>query len=402
MAAKRAGNSKFLKEYNESVVLDLIRTNKAISKAELSSITGLSATAMGVITASLIGKGYIHEMGTGESKGGRRPIMLELKPDSFYSAGIDMDTDYIKAVLMDITGKVVNNKCIDMLVPPSFDLVIKKAEKLVVKMLEEQSLDFSKLLGIGFSVPGMVDSLTHKIVLAPNLEWENADIRQSLTILGDIPSYVENESMSSAICENWIGLCSNVGNFVCINIKSGIGAGIFTGGKLYRGTGGTAGEVGHISVDENGPKCGCGNYGCLETVASSRSIVERARRLIKQGVVSSLNRFDDVEEIDLDAVIDASRSGDEAARNILNEAARYIGIAVTNLVNTLNPSKIVLGKEFVKYADLVIDIIKGVVECKALKDPAERVEVVASEIGESASALGAAIIPLKVLFKYTL
>jgi N-acetylglucosamine repressor len=213
-----------------------------------------------------------------------------------------------------------------------------------------------------------------------------------------LPAYIENEAMASAICENWIGACQGASNFVCVNIKSGIGAGIFTGGRLYRGTGGSAGEVGHIVVDENGPRCGCGNYGCLETIVSTGRIIDKARRVVRQGVVSTLNDVGDADEITLEQIANAARQGDEAARSLLNEAARYLGIALSNLVNTLNPSRIVLGKDFVVYGDLVMDTLRNVIDTKALKRPASNVEIMATEIGERASTLGAAIIPLKVLF----
>ncbi len=398
--SKRTGNNKFLKEYNESIILDLIRINKALSKAELSKLTGLSATATGAITAGLIEKGYIYETGIGESKGGRRPVLLELKPDSFYSIGIDIDYDFINLVLLDITGITVCEKVIKMPVQTDFAGVIKRAEDAATKMLDNYLKDYSQLLGIGFSIPGLVDIKTHDIVLAPNLGWENSNVYSALTRFKEVPVFVENEAMASAICENWLGQCQHEENFVCINVKSGIGAGIYTGGRLYRGASGTAGEVGHILVDENGPKCGCGSYGCLETVASSKSIVDKAKRLVKQGTVSTLNSLENADEMTISDVVEAAASGDEAARAVIIEAARYMGIAVSNIVNTINPSKIVLGKEFLKYADMAIDTIKGVVSCKALGTPASRVEIVASEIGEKASAMGAAIIPLKALFKY--
>jgi predicted NBD/HSP70 family sugar kinase len=156
--------------------------------------------------------------------------------------------------------------------------------------------------------------------------------------------------------------------------------------------------VGHVVVDENGPKCGCGNYGCLETIASTGRIVEKARKLVRQGVVSSLNEIGDVDGLNLNHIIDSARNGDEAARGLLNEAARYVGIALSNLVNTLNPSKIVLGKDFVKYGDLVMDMIRSVIDNKSLKRAAAKVEITLSEKGDDASTLGAAIIPLKVLF----
>jgi N-acetylglucosamine repressor len=397
MTRVRTGNNKFLKAYNEAGILDLIRIEKALSRADLSKATGLSATAAGAIVSSLIDKGYIHEVGTGESKGGRKPVLLELKPDSYYSIGLDVDIDSISYILTDITGRVVYEG-VSELASHTPDAVVSKAAECIKGIVSERSIGLGKLLGIGISVPGMVGAETHSILLAPNLNWEDVELGPMLKAKLELPVYIENEAMASAICENWIGACQGVGNFVCVNIKSGIGAGIFTDGRLYRGAGGSAGEVGHIVVDERGPKCGCGNYGCLETIASTGRLVEAARRLVRQGVVSSLNEFTDADNIHLNHIVDAARASDEAAKSLLTEAARYIGIALSNLVNTLNPSKIVLGKDFVKYGDLVMDMLRCVIDNKALKRPAANVEISVSEIGERASTLGAAIIPLKVLF----
>lgn len=398
MRRKKTGNNQFLKQLNQAVILDLIRTNKAISKAELAELTGLSPTAVGVITSSLLEEGYIHETGTGESKGGRRPILLELKPHSYYSLGIDLDVAYINILLIDITGEVIDEYTIDMPQDSAFEKVVKKIEEIVPEVLGQHKVDSQKLLGIGVSVPGLVNSETREVVLAPNLGWSGIDIKSYLSRWVDVPIYVENEAMASAICENWVGACQEVSHFVCINIKSGIGAGIFTNGKIYRGADGSAGEVGHIVVDESGPRCGCGKYGCFETLASTTRIVEKAKKLVRQGIVSCLNDIADIDCISIDTIVEAARAGDEASKNILMESARYIGIALSDIVNTLNPSKIVIGKEFVKYADLVLDHIKHIVENKALTFPASKVEIIASQIGEKTSALGAAIIPLKVLF----
>jgi N-acetylglucosamine repressor len=397
MTRTRTGNNKFLKSYNEAGILDLIRTYGKISRSELSRLTGLSATAAGAIVASLAAKGYIHETGTGESKGGRKPVMIELKPGSYFSVGIDIDVDYMAFALVDITGRTLceGGRPMDSSSPED---VASQAAGHVKELLRGYSADISRLLGIGVSVPGIVDSVTHKVVLAPNLDWHEVDIGRMLGGYTGVPVYVENEAMASAICENWLGACRDEENFVCINIKSGIGAGIFTGGRPYRGAGGSAGEVGHIVVDENGPRCACGNYGCLEAMASTGRIVERVRRMLRQGMASSLNEAPGVEAVGIDEIAGAARDGDEAAKEVLLESARFLGIALSSLVNTLNPSRIVLGKDFVKYGDLVMERIKSVVERKALKLPASKVEITASEIGERASTLGAAIIPLKLLF----
>lgn len=397
MTKSRTGNSKFLKAYNETGILDVIRMKQAVSRADLSKETGLSPTATGAIVSALMEKGYIHETGTGESRGGRKPVLLQLKSGSYFSVGIDVDVDSVLFVLMDITGKVVHE--MKAALPANTpEAAVEAVAAGVGRIAESFSIDRERLLGIGISVPGMVDAVTHRIILAPNLGWEDIDLCGMLKERLGLPTYIENEAMASAICENWLGACQSSSNFVCINIRSGIGAGIFTGGRLYRGTGGSAGEVGHIVVDENGSRCGCGNYGCLETIVSTGRIVDKARRMIRQGVVTILNEVGDTDDITLEQIADAARRGDEASRGLLNEAARYLGIALSNLVNTLNPSKIVLGKDFVVYGDLVMETLRNVIDTKALKRPASNVEIVVTEIGERASTLGAAIIPLKMLF----
>ena len=397
MTKSRTGNSKFLKAYNEAGILDLIRMRQTVSRAELSKETGLSPTAIGVIVSSLLDKGYIHETGTGESKGGRKPVMLELKPDSYYSVGLDIDVDSIQFVLTDITGRLVHEGSVP-LAENTAEGAVEASESCVTGIMNRFSISRERMLGIGISVPGMVDSISHRVVLAPNLGWEDADPAGMLKERLQLPVFMENEAMSSAISENWIGACQKASNFVCVNIKSGIGAGIFTGGMPYRGTGGSAGEVGHIVVDENGPRCGCGNYGCLETMASTGRIIEKARKMVRQGVVSSLNDYENVDAMSLENIVAAARAGDGAAMNLLDETARYLGIALSNLVNTLNPSRIVLGKDFAVYGDLVMGTLRSVIDGKALRRPASNVELIISEIGDRASTLGAAIIPLKKLF----
>jgi len=394
----KAGNNSFLKEYNKKIILDIIRINKAISRAEISHLSGLSATAVGGIAESLIQEGYIYEIGSGESSGGRKPVLLALKPMTFYSVGIDLDVDALNVLLMDITGDVIDKSIYRNISTSDWDKLSEVTLPLINTILNKNNVNLSNLLGLGISVPGFIDIEGKTVIMAPNLGWNYVDIVDVFQKNWDIPVYIENEAKCSAICENWIGQCTSDKDFVCINIKTGIGAGIFASGKLYRGAAGTAGEVGHIVVDEGGARCGCGNYGCLETVASTPSIINRCIKYVKQGVVSSLNQIEDIEKVTIDDIVKAAFHQDSFALNLLNESARYIGIAVSNIVNTLNPSKIVLGKDFCKYADVVMDVVEGVVKAKAIQYASASVDVVASNIGQDSSAMGAAIIPVKKLF----
>jgi len=322
-------------------------------------------------------------------------------PRSFFSIGVDLDINGIRFVIIDITGSVIYQSFYPFNgtnMNKSFSDVIRKVKDISEKAAYDLKIAPERILGIGISIPGIIDTENKKIISAPNMKWKDIDLEVYLKENFNVPVYVENEAMASAICENWVGCCRDLSDFVCINISTGIGSGIYTGGKLYRGVGGSAGEVGHIVVNENGPKCGCGNFGCLETMASIRSIIERVKKLPTYDDKSKKNKLNNSKDIDFDDVIKAAKNGDETVKSILMESAKYLGIAVSYIANVLNPSKIVIGKEFVKYADIVIDYIRGIVKCKALRHPESCLEIAVSDIGENSSALGAAFIPLKILF----
>jgi predicted NBD/HSP70 family sugar kinase len=395
MKMGKTGNNKFLKQFNEMSLLELIRTNKQISKADLAQMTGLSPTACGIIVANLLEKNYICEAGVGISTGGRRPNLYELMPGSYFSIGVDIDVDYIRFTLLDIKGNV---ECRDK-IPSCFDQDVQESIKMIEEKIRQiiglYKISADRLLGVGISIPGMVDNITHEIIFAPNLGWERVDLEHLMAGIGDFPIYIDNEAMCSAICENWIGSCIGLKDFICINMKSGIGSSIFAGGNLYRGCCGSAGEIGHIMVEQNGLKCACGNYGCLETVVSVNSILEKVQRLVKQGLIAD---FEDVEAITFEDIIASAEAGNEAVRAILVETAGYLGLAIANLINTINPSKIVLGKELANLPEDILEHLRSIAFARALKYPASKAEVVKSELGEDTSALGAAIIPLKKLF----
>lgn len=398
MVRKKPGNNKFLKQLNQTDILNLIRSQKSISRAELSEQSGLTPTAIGVIVSNLLEAGHILETGTGKSKGGRKPVMLQINSQSRFSIGVDMDVDYIRFVLMNVAGETVAEKTVVIYGQADLEKIVGIIVDNTKGLLKEHSLSKEKILGIGISVPGIIDQASGDIILAPNLGWRNADIRTPLVEATGIPVFVENESMASAIGENWVGACQGCDDFVCINIKSGIGSGIFIRGKPYRGVGGTAGEFGHVSVDENGIKCGCGNYGCLETVASADRIVEKAKKLARQGTLTGLDKDANIDDINIGMISEAARKGDEAARSILLEASMYLGIAISNIINILNPEKIVLGKEFVKFSDIALSYIRKVAESRSLEQAASEVQILESSLGDKASVLGAAIIPVKSFF----
>ncbi|HZK25927.1 MAG TPA: ROK family transcriptional regulator [Thermoclostridium sp.] len=397
MAKNITGNNQYLKEFNQAIVLELIRQHKRLSRKELSVLTGLSPTACGSITRALIKDGFLHETGQGESTGGRKPVMLEIKPDSYYAVGFDIGMNELKMVIADITSNILVQRSLKYSQGISVEKVIAIIRDEFFKTIEAEKLSHEKFIGCGLSIPGILDRETNKIIMAPNLSWSEVDLGSIVREVLNMPVYIENEAMCSAICEHWIGECSNIGNFVCINVESGIGAGIFIKDSIYRGHSGSAGEIGHLIVNENGRLCGCGNQGCLETYASTRYMLTEISEKLKCGYTSEIIKTT-ADTLTWDKVVNAAFEGDKLCLKVLERGAVFLGFAVAFLINTLNPEAIVLGKSFTSYAPLVMDLLIKTVKERALAYPASRVKIITSDFGMSSSALGAAMIPIRKVF----
>lgn len=382
--ARKAGNNTYLKEYNRSMLLSIVRKHGSISYTALSKISGLTPKSVYEIVNGLIEEGYITEAFIGESSGGRKPTMLSLKPKSYYSIGIDIDVGRIKAVLMDFIGDVLYESETKMN-DTDYESHINHISDITNSIVKKFKIPNKKLLGVGISVAGFVNSETKKIVMAPNLGWENKDLITDLKSKLNHDVCIDNEAMASAVCEKWIGECKEDKDFICINIMSGIGAGIYASDKPLRGVSGSAGEIGHIIMDKNGPLCGCKNRGCLETFSSTTAILKRAEKVYK-------------DKITLDKLIEFAKGGDERALEIFNTAADYLGIAICYLVNIFNPSKIVLGKDFTRYSEFMLDTVVERVRTTSLKNNYNSVVIAVSKFGEQASVLGAAMLPVRKLF----
>lgn len=388
MTKNNVGNNKFLKKYNQTLILNLLRLHKVVSRADLSSLTGLSPTAIGVIVSELLDDGFIIETGIGKSTGGRKPILVELKPNSFYSFGVDIDKDSINILAIDLRSTLTFERKYPLPKDSSFSNVLDFIQSNILHLISEYSIELAQIIGIGISIPGMINYKAEKIDLVPNLNWTNIDTKYEFSKLPKISVTFENEAMASAISENWIGNCIDTNNFICINIKSGIGSGIFINGIPFKGASGITGEVGHIVVSENGLKCGCGNYGCLETIASTPRILDKAEE------VSILNS----ENKSLEKLTHLALDGNIQAKQLLIDSSKYLGIAISILVNVLNPEKIILGKDFIQYKDIVLDEIKNVVSNKSLRKSVQDLTITTSALNEKASVYGAAILPLKSIF----
>ena len=210
---------------------------------------------------------------------------------------------------------------------------------------------------------------------------------------------MDNDVRAMAIGESLFGVSKGISNFITISISNGIGAGIIINNIPYYGVDYSAGEIGHVVVEGDGDKCNCGNYGCLETVASNNNIVKKVIKMIKQGQSSILiEMVKDINEISITDICKASVLGDELSIYILKESARYIGTAVTSLINILNPTAIVVVGEIFENTPYTLQTLEEIVKKRGLKLLAENVRIIKSALGKDAAVIGAATLVIQELF----
>ncbi len=398
-----AGNSKAIKMHNRALVLDTIRRNGSISRIEISRQTLLTPTAVSGIIKQLTSMKLIREKGEDISTGGRKPILLELNSDACYAIGIDIDEHKATGVILNLAAETVHASSSDI-EDKDGDKVVGIVINLIEDMVHGYGITMDKVLGIGLGVPGMVDKKTGRVLYAPNLGWKNFPIIDKIKNSFKVPMLLENEAWATGIAEYWVGLAKQWKNFVCINIRTGVGSGIFINGGIYTGACGTAGEVGHSTVAHDGPLCSCGNRGCLEAMVSTPVLVKRYKERLNLGHGSTLHGYGSTlrdHGSTLREIISRYGKGDRTVKDVLEETGAYIGIGIANVINILNPSSIILGGDITTYGHIILATIKDTVRERALEVPAGNTEIFISQLGLLGPAIGAGAIVLKNAFSFS-
>ena len=271
------GSFELMKQLNVSAVLKVIRDNGSLSRADVAKITGLTPASVTNITKMLIEDEYLVECKVGQSSGGRPPIMLELNPNARYVIGISIGVGMIDVVITNLSAEIILKKSIEINEERyDYDFVFKDLVKLINEVIECSKIEKEKILGAGVALHGIVNARTGMSIYSPYYGWKEINIKEALENELNLGVYVDNDVRAMALGESWFGITKDISNFVTLNISNGIGAGIIINNKPYYGVDFSAGEIGHIVVEGDGDKCNCGNYGCLETVASNNNITKKA------------------------------------------------------------------------------------------------------------------------------
>ncbi|MGC8595545.1 MAG: ROK family protein [Candidatus Kryptoniota bacterium] len=386
-------------EIRKNLILRALLDGGPLSLSELANRTGITLPVVLNTVKRLKKQGLLIESnGVRVNQTGRPPSIVKLNGRAGYILGIDIGRLFTNFIILDLETKIVadvRRKSIQL----SNDIrLLDDLEKEIKTVLTEANVSWSKLLGIGISLPGMVKG---KEGLGETyFNFGETPARDVLSNRFAKRVHLEHDLEAMAYGERWFGAAKDVKNALCINVGWGLGAGLILDGKVYYGEDGYAGEFGHIQVVKNGELCYCGKRGCLETVSSGRAITRIARERILHGAKTILTREQNltIEQIDAEAVLKAASVGDDFSIEILQEAGRYLGSAVGILINLLNPALIILGGGVSMATPYLIESVRIHAMKHSLVQLNRNVRFVTSSLGNKAGALGVAVYLAEELF----
>ena len=379
-----------VKTLNKHVVLDLIRfTPGGVSRVDLSRELGLTRAAVTSIINDLVGEGIVREAETRFS-GGRRPILLEVSPKKGYVVGVDLGATHLFVALADFSATVHKEIEISIDIKEGPTACLSKIDMLVQQLLVSKGLKISDIAAVGIGVPGPVVIEKGTVSMPPIMPgWNNFPIRSALSNKWNCPVLINNDAELGAFGEWAYGVGRGEKNLAYIKVGTGIGAGLIFESKIYHGTTGSAGEIGHITIDEKGPQCSCGNYGCLEAFVGAKAIASRAHEELRKGRRSQLVGLGDWYQITTKDIINAAKRGDLLSQQIISEAGKYLGIAISGLVNLMNPSIVIIGGRLSTSGDLLLGPIREAVSNRSLYVSASAVNISAALLEKRSTVMGA-------------
>ncbi|WP_203589814.1 ROK family transcriptional regulator [Streptomyces sp. SID13031] len=417
----RAGSKELIREINASLVLGELR-GALVSRTELAKRTGLSLPTISEIVGELIGSGVVEEREIASSGGGRRPVLLGLKPDAGYVIGVKVTETRVIAVLTDLNAGIVERAAASI-AEDDVATVVRAIAGLVKQLCAEASrrsadsaslrssrsvasasvrssrsagsgsvrssgsagsgggVRSSPVYGVGVGLAGVIDRATGLVRHATYSDWHDVDLAGLLTKRTGLPVVVDNDVNTLVASEQWFGAGRGVSDVAVVSIGRGVGLGMVLDGRLYRGAGGGAGEFGHTKVVADGPLCDCGGRGCLEA-------------LIGEPAILAATGSSTIEQ-----AAERARAGEQAVKQVFDQVGRTLGTAVGNLVNLLNPKLIVLAGEGTRASDLFLPGFDEALN-QAVFDGLQRdLEIVVDDWDDEAWAQGAAGLFLGELFQ---
>ena len=356
----------------------------SISQADIARATGLSRTTVSTLVAELKDAGLVLDLDTKPhpARGGRPGVQLVLRDPAEVVIGIDFGHSHVGVAVADLGHNVLAERFYELDVNRQAVLALDRAAQMFGEVLQSAGVDRKSVLRAGIGIPGPVDRARGTAGSATILpSWIDLRIESEMEERLGVPVQIENDANLGALAELTWGAGRDCSNFAYVKAATGIGAGIVIDGRLLHGATGTAGEIGHTTLDERGPLCYCGNRGCLETVASGPAIVQ---------LVGPVNG----ERLTLTRIVELAASGDVRCRRAVADAGREIGVAVAGLCNLINPERVIIGGMLSRAGDVLIRPLRESIRRHAVQAAAETVDVRPAVFVERAELLGSLALAL--------
>ena len=385
------GNRELIRAINRSTILNSIKTNGAIPRAEIARLTGLSPATVTGITAELIQDNLVFEKESGDSSGGRRPIMLAINPNGGCVVGIKVMEDHALGALTDLEASLLGKQSYP-LTDTSPEGISRSLSELVAELLKISENPVPNLMGVGVGLAGIVEAGQGLVRQSPFFGWNDVPLRDMIQNRVNVPVYVDNDVNTLAFAEKWFGAGRGVDNFLVVTVGRGIGLGIVSNGQFNHGARGGAGEIGHTVIQPGGELCACGKRGCLEMYASEPALLRQAAKAFELGQLSSLPKTPE-------ELIAFAASGEKAAQEIFARAGELLGQSIANLVNIFNPQRVLINGEGVRAGNWLFDPMRAAIDEHTMPGLRQDVSILVEPLGDDAWARGAASLVLHELFE---
>lgn len=358
---------------NRSTVLRILHAKGHLSRKELSRLSGLTPSTITNIIKDWQESGLVVENGSAAGARGRNQVMLEINPDCRYVVGIQLARDYIAGGLFNLNVDLLKSERIAITGENTMQELLRKMKGMTWRLLGDEATT-QKTAAIGIGTPGPLSISEGKITYASNFPGcRNIPIKQIFEDEFNIRTVIEHDADTAALAEKLFGAGRNADNLIFVAAGAGVGAGVILNGEIYHGTSSTAGEIGHMTIDFQGPRCECGNYGCLELYCSSQAVCRQARKMLQTTHRNSaLSACDTITPANIATAV---RTGDAAAIALVTAAASQLGYGIVSIINLLHPDLVILGDEMSQCGEIWIDSVRKAAVSRLMPELAAQVKI---------------------------
>lgn len=385
MPKRQSVDHATMRDMNMTLILRTLHEHAPLSRMELAKSTRLNKAAISGMVRELIRVGLVYETGLVETEAaevGRPAINLDINPDAGVIISVEIEVRQYTIVVTNFRAEIVSRYTAPL--QPNATTEVVLAQMVTDIQNEIVKLPVSTFVfGLGIGIPGIVERPSGRLVFAPNLGWRDVALQDYFAAAFDLPVYVDNEANLAALGESYFSNSHKEDVVVYIVGNEGIGGGVMINGRLMGGQSGFAGEIGHMTVQEDGTLCNCGNRGCWETLIGWDAIVQRIEQSKQQGLESELTRTCSIEEL-----VQAAIAGDEVATQVLEETGYWLGLGIASLINIFNPGRIILGGRFSRGYEQMAATISRVVEERSLGWPQRDCTIMPSTYGQDSCIMG--------------